>query len=247
MVFSLKNRKVLLTGATGGIGQAIARLLHSQGASIVLVGRSKEKLEALCKSLGDSRALFLTCDMDDSQALGSLIQEAEAKLGGLDTLINNAGTTKDGLMVRMKTQDFESVLSVNLKAPFILMQNALKTMMKERFGRIINISSVVGFTGNPGQANYTASKAGLVAMSKTVALEMASRGITVNCIAPGYIQTPMTDAINEDQKKALLQHIPLKEIGKPEDIAYGVLYLASNEAHYVTGQTLHINGGMFML
>lgn len=245
-MFNLSGKAALVTGATGGIGRAIAIALHGAGAKVALSGTRVEPLEALAAELGEN-AVALPCNLGDAEELGGLIARAEAALGAVDILVNNAGITRDNLALRLKDEDWDQVLNVNLKAAFKLSQSVIRGMMKRRFGRIINITSIVGVTGNPGQANYAAAKAGLIGMSKSLAQEVASRGITVNCVAPGFIATPMTDVLNDEQKGRLLQNIPLERLGAPEDIAAGVLYLASVEAGYVTGQTLHINGGMAMI
>jgi 3-oxoacyl-[acyl-carrier protein] reductase len=245
-MFKLQGKKAIVTGATGGLGAEIARALHAQGASLVISGTKVDKLEALAKELGD-RVHVIPCDLSSADSTLKLIPEAEAKLGGLDILINNAGVTQDGLMLRMSDEQWSKVIEVNLTAIFRLSREAIKGMVKRRGGRIINITSIVGVTGNPGQANYAASKAGLIGFSKSLASEIASRGITVNCIAPGFISSAMTDALNEKQKENILKAIPQGDIGLPQDIAAGVVYLASDEAKYVTGQTLHINGGMTMI
>lgn len=245
-MFGLKDKKALVTGATGGLGAEIARALHKQGASIVISGTRKEKLDALAKELGD-RVHVIPCDLSSPESTTKLIPEAEAVLGGLDILVNNAGLTQDGLMLRMSDDQWSKVIEVNLSSVFRLSREAIKGMMKRRVGRIINITSIVGVTGNAGQVNYAASKAGLIGLSKSLAAEVASRGITVNCIAPGFIESPMTDVLNDKQREKILSEIPQGEIGSPQDIAAGVVYLASDEAKYVTGQTLHINGGMAMI
>lgn len=245
-MFELKGKKALVTGATGGLGAEIARALHSQGAHVALSGTRKEKLEALAKELGE-RTTILPCDLSNIESTQKLISEAEAELGGLDILVNNAGLTQDGLMLRMSNDQWSKVIEVNLSSAFRLSREAIKGMMKQRAGRIINITSVVGVTGNAGQANYAASKAGLIGLSKSLAAEVATRGITVNCIAPGFIESPMTDVLNEKQREKILGEIPRGEIGSPLDIAAAVVYLASDEAKYMTGQTLHINGGMTMV
>ncbi len=245
-MFDLSGKGALVTGASGGIGKAIAKALHAQGATVALSGTRREALEALAQELGD-RAFVTPCNLGDAEQVGSLIGAAESALGSLDILVNNAGITRDNLALRLKDDDWDSVLSVNLKSAFKLSQGAIRGMMKRRFGRIINITSIVGVTGNPGQANYAAAKAGIIGMSKSLAQEVASRGITVNCVAPGFIATPMTEALTDDQKAKLLQKIPVERLGSVEDIASGVVYLASPEAAYVTGQTLHINGGMAMI
>lgn len=245
-MFDLTQQRALVTGATGGIGQAIAQALVHQGARVIITGRRQEALDALADQLGPN-CHGIACAFDQADALEGLVDKAEEKWGGLDILVNNAGITRDGLALRMKDDDFMAVLETNLKAPFILIRRALKKMMKQRHGRIINMGSVVGYTGNPGQANYCASKMGLVGMSKALAKEVASRGITVNCIAPGFIETPMTEVLNEEQRQAIMASIPLGAMGHPDDIAGAVVYLASAAGRYVTGQTLHVNGGMAMV
>lgn len=246
-MFDLTGKTALVTGATGGIGGAIATVLHKAGATVGLSGRNTEKLEALARTLGD-RCAVLTADLSTGEAVRELILRAEEQLGGqIDILVNNAGLTRDGLSMRMKEDDWRDVIDVNLTAPFQLAQAVQRGMMKRKFGRIINISSVVGVTGNPGQCNYVASKAGMIGWSKAMAAEVASRGITVNCIAPGFIATAMTDALNDDQKSAINAKIPAGKMGGPDDIAAAALYLASDESGYVTGQTVHVNGGMAMI
>ena len=245
-MFDLKGKKALITGTTGGLGAEIARALHKQGVHLVISGTRKEKLEELAKELGD-HVTVIPCDLSHAESTQKLVSESEAALGGLDILVNNAGLTQDGLMLRMSDEQWSKVIEVNLSSAFRLSRDAIKGMMKRRTGRIINITSVVGITGNAGQANYAASKAGLIGLSKSLAAEVATRGITVNCIAPGFIKSPMTDVLNEKQREKILGEIPQGEIGSPLDIAAGVVYLASDEAKYVTGQTLHINGGMIMV
>ena len=246
-MFDLTGKAALVTGASGGIGGAIARALHGQGATVTLSGTRAEALEQLRASLGE-RAHVVAARMDDPADIDRLAKEAEAAMGGkLDILVNNAGITRDNISMRMKDEEWEKVLQVNLTGTFRLTRAAMRGMMKRRFGRVINITSIVGVTGNPGQANYAAAKAGLIGMSKSLAQELASRGITVNCLAPGFIATPMTDVLTDDQKKAILGRVPADRLGTPEEIAAGVVYLASDEAAYVTGQTLHINGGMAMI
>ncbi|MCT8267567.1 MULTISPECIES: 3-oxoacyl-[acyl-carrier-protein] reductase [Afifella] len=245
-MFSLEGKRALVTGASGGIGGAIARGLHAQGATVALSGTREEPLNALAAELGD-RAHVLLANLSDTAAVDGLIGEAEKAMGGLDILVNNAGLTRDGLAMRMKDADWEIVLKVNLEAAFRLSRAALKGMMRQRAGRIINITSVVGVTGNAGQANYAASKAGLIGMSKALAQEVASRGITVNCIAPGFISSAMTDQLNEKQREGIMSSIPAGRLGSGEDIAAAAVFLASQEAGYVTGQTLHVNGGMAMI
>lgn len=245
-MFNLHGKKALVTGATGGLGAEIARALYHQGASVVLSGTRKEKLEALAKELGE-RAYVIPCDLSNPEETQRLIPKAEAALGGLDILVNNAGLTQDGLMLRMSDDQWSKVIEVNLSSCFRLSRDAIKGMMKQRAGRIINITSIVGVTGNAGQANYAASKAGLIGLSKSLAAEVATRGITVNCIAPGFIESPMTSVLNDKQRENILSAIPQGAIGAPQDIAASVVYLASDEAKYVTGQTLHVNGGMTMV
>ena len=245
-MFDLTAKHALVTGASGGIGGAIARALHGQGATVALSGTRTDALQTLASELGD-RAHVTPCDLSDAKAVEALVATAQEAMGGLDILVNNAGLTRDGLAMRMKDEDWQSVLDVNLSAGFRLSRAALKTMMRQRWGRIIGITSVVGVTGNPGQANYAASKAGMIAMTKSIAAEVAGRGITLNCVAPGFITSPMTDALNDKQKAAIIERVPAGRIGAPEDIGAGVVYLASDEAAYVTGQTLHINGGMAMI
>ena len=245
MMFDLNGMTALVTGASGGLGSSIARALSAQGARLALSGSNAGKLEAFAKELGGEH-VALVCDLSDAAAVDGLVPRAVEALGKLDILVNNAGITRDNLTMRMKDDEFSSVIQVNLEAAFRLMRSACKPMMRARFGRIISVTSVVGVTGNPGQANYVASKAGLIGMSKAVAQEVASRGITVNCIAPGFMTSAMTEALNEAQKAAILSRIPAGAMGTGEDIGAGVVYLASREAGYVTGQTLHVNGGMAM-
>ena len=245
-MFDLTGKTALVTGASGGIGRAVAKALHAQGATVTLHGTRKEVLEDLAAELKE-RAHVLTCNFSDTEAVEKLVPDAEAAMGQLDILVNNAGITRDGLILRMKDQDFWDVIGVNLGTAFRLSRAAVKGMMKRRFGRIINISSVVGVTGNPGQVNYVASKAGLIGMTKSLAQEVASRNITVNAVAPGFIASAMTDALNDDQKKRITDSIPLGRMGAGEDVAGAVAYLASAEASYVTGQTVHVNGGLAMI
>jgi len=246
-MFDLTGKRALVTGATGGLGGEIARLLHKQGAAVALSGTRAEKLELLASELGD-RTAVTACNLSDGDAVDALPGQAAEALGGpIDILIANAGITKDGLLMRMKQEDFDAVIKINLESYFRLAKACLRPMMKARSGRIIGITSIVGVTGNPGQTNYAASKAGMIGFSKSLAQEVASRGITVNCIAPGFIRSPMTDALNDTQKEATLARIPAAKLGEGSDIAAGALYLASDEGAYVTGQTLHINGGMAMI
>ncbi len=245
-MFDLSGRRALVTGASGGIGAAIARGLHAQGAAVALSGTREPVLEELAGELGD-RTMVAVCNLSDPDAVNDLVPQVSEALGGLDILVNNAGLTRDGLAMRMKDEDWQAVLDVNLTAGFRLSRAALRGMTRARFGRIVCITSVVGITGNPGQANYAASKAGLIGMSKSLAAEVASRGVTVNCVAPGFIETAMTTALNDKQKEALLPRIPAGCMGSPEDVAAAVVYLASDEARYMTGQTLHVNGGMAMI
>jgi 3-oxoacyl-[acyl-carrier protein] reductase len=242
----LAGKKALVTGASGGIGGAIAKALVAAGADIVISGTRQEALQALNDELG-GKAKIITCNLTDAAAVDALPAQAEAALGGLDILVCNAGVTKDTLAMRMKDEDFDSVIAINLRSTFQLNRAVLKPFMKQRAGRIINISSVVAVMGNPGQANYCASKAGMIGMSKSLAAEVASRGITVNCVAPGFIKTAMTDKLNEEQQKRITDNIPAQRFGTPEDVAAGVVFLASDAAGYVTGQTLHINGGLLMV
>ncbi|WP_027172829.1 3-oxoacyl-[acyl-carrier-protein] reductase [Methylobacterium sp. 10] len=245
-MFDLTGRKALVTGATGGLGGAIARALHAQGATVAVSGTRAEALDALASELGGERVHALTCNLSDKDAVEALVPAAEAALGGLDILVNNAGITRDNLLLRMKDDEWDAVIAVNLSAAFRLSRAAVKGMMKRRHGRIVNIGSVVGATGNPGQVNYAAAKAGLVGMTKAMAAEVATRNLTVNCIAPGFITSPMTDALNEKQREGILTRVPMNRLGTGEEIAAAAVYLASNEAAYVTGQTLHVNGGMAM-
>ncbi|MBU0778731.1 MAG: 3-oxoacyl-[acyl-carrier protein] reductase [Loktanella salsilacus] len=245
-MFDLTGKTALVTGASGGIGGAIATALHNAGATVGLSGTRVEPLEALAAQLGD-RVHVLPCNLSDAEAVTALPKQAIEAMGSLDILVNNAGITRDNLFMRMSDDEWSSVLDVNLTSTMRLCKGAIRGMMKARWGRIINISSVVGATGNPGQANYAASKAGMVGMSKSIAYEVASRGITVNCVAPGFIATAMTDKLNDDQKGAILGQIPAGRMGEAEEIAAAVLYLSSKEAAYVTGATLHVNGGMAML
>ena len=245
-MFDLSGKSALVTGASGGIGGAIARRLHQAGANVGLSGTRADALEALAAELGE-RCAVLPCDLSDGEAVGALIGQADEALGSVDIVINNAGLTRDNLALRLKDEDWEQVMAVNLTAAFRLSKAALRGMMKRRWGRIVNITSIVGVTGNGGQTNYAASKAGIIGFAKSLAQEVASRNITVNCVAPGFIQTPMTDALDEGQRENLLASIPAGRLGVVDDVAAGVLYLASDEASYVTGQTLHINGGMAMI
>jgi 3-oxoacyl-[acyl-carrier protein] reductase len=245
-MFDLSGKSALVTGASGGIGGAIAKALHAQGATVGLSGTRTEPLEKLKAELGE-RAHVLPADLGDAAAIDALLKSAEGVLGGIDILINNAGLTRDNLAMRMKDEDWQKVIDVNLTAGFRLARGAMRGMMKKRWGRIIGITSVVGVTGNPGQANYAAAKAGMIGMSKSLAQEVASRGITVNCVAPGFIETQMTDVLNEDQKARIMTAIPAGRLGQSGEIAAAVVYLASPEAAYVTGQTIHINGGMAMI
>jgi 3-oxoacyl-[acyl-carrier protein] reductase len=245
-MFDLSGKAALVTGASGGIGGAIARTLHKQGAVVTLSGTRVEALEQLKSALGE-RAHVVAAKLDDTADIDRLARDAEAAMGKIDILVNNAGITSDNISMRMTDEEWNKVLQVNLTGTFRLTRAVMRGMMRRRFGRVINITSVVGVTGNPGQANYAAAKAGLIGMSKSLGQELASRSITVNCVAPGMIATPMTDALSEDQRKAILARIPADRLGTPDEIAAGVVYLASDEAGYVTGQTLHINGGMVMV
>jgi len=245
-MFSLSGKTALITGASGGIGGAIAKALHAQGAVVGLNGRNVEALEKVGAELKD-RYFVLAGSLDTAESADALIKSAEEKMGQVDILVNNAGLTKDGLFMRMKDEDWQAVQDVNLTAPFRLIRAAIRGMMKRRWGRVINITSVVGVTGNPGQANYCASKAGMIGMTKSMAQEVANRGITLNCVAPGFIATAMTEALNDEQKAKINATIPAGAMGTPDDIAAACVYLASDGAKYVTGQTLHVNGGMAMI
>ena len=246
-MFDLTGKCALITGASGGIGGAIARALHAQGAKVVLSGTRAPALEALASELGEG-ASSVVCSLTDPAAVDGLIAAAEAAVGqGIDILVANAGVTRDNLLLRMKDEEWSNVITVNLESYFRLSRAALRGMMKRRYGRIIGITSVVGVTGNPGQANYAASKAGMIGFSKALAQEVASRNLTVNCVAPGFIESPMTDALNEAQKAAILQSVPAGRLGVGADVAAACVYLASDAAAYVTGQTLHVNGGMAMI
>ncbi|MEO1474404.1 MAG: 3-oxoacyl-[acyl-carrier-protein] reductase, partial [Pseudomonadota bacterium] len=244
-MFDLSGKSALVTGASGGIGGAIAEALHGAGATVSLSGTRTGPLKELAAKLGE-RSHVLPCNLSDAEAVAVLPKQAVEAMGSLDILVNNAGVTRDNLFMRMSDEDWDTVMDVNLGATMRLCKGAIRGMMKARWGRIINITSVVGSTGNPGQANYAASKAGTVGLSKSLAYEVASRGITVNCIAPGFISTAMTDKLNDDQKGAILGQVPAGRIGSPEEIGAAVVYLASEEAAYMTGSTLHVNGGMAM-
>ena len=245
-MFDLTGRTALVTGATGGIGGAIARALHAQGASVALSGTKSDRLDALAGELGE-RAHAVRCDLADHAQVEVLVPQAEAALGQVDILVNNAGLTRDNLFMRLKDEEWDDVIAVDLTAAFRLARAAVRGMMRRRFGRIIGIASIVGVTGNAGQGNYAAAKAGMIGMSKALALEVASRGITVNCVAPGFVTTAMTDALTEKQREAALARVPAGRLGVAADIAAAVVYLASAEAAYMTGQTLHVNGGLAMI
>jgi 3-oxoacyl-[acyl-carrier protein] reductase len=244
-VFDLTGKTALITGASGGLGGAIARALHAQGAAVALSGTRREALQALAHEL--KGAHVIPCDLSDASSVDTLVPAAEGALGSLDILVSNAGMTRDSILVRMRDADWDTVLSINLTAAFRLSRAALRGMMKRRFGRLIYITSVVGVRGNPGQGNYAAAKAGVVGMAKSLAAEVASRGITVNCIAPGFIKSPMTDALSDKQRESILASVPAGHLGAGSDVAHAAVYLASQEASYVTGQTLHVNGGMAMI
>jgi 3-oxoacyl-[acyl-carrier protein] reductase len=245
-MFDLNGKKALVTGATGGIGGAIAKALHKQGASVGISGRNTDKLNVLKAELGE-RVFILAADLSSSDGVDALVKSAEEAMGQIDILVNNAGLTRDNLSMRMKDEEWQEVIDVNMTATFKLAKAVQRGMMKRRWGRIINIASIVGVTGNPGQCNYVASKAGMIGWSKAMAQEIASRNITVNCVAPGFIATAMTDALNDDQKAKINATIPMARMGSSEDIAAAAVYLASEEAAYVTGQTVHVNGGMAMI
>ncbi|MBU3730744.1 MAG: 3-oxoacyl-[acyl-carrier-protein] reductase [Beijerinckiaceae bacterium] len=245
-MFNLTGKFALVTGATGGIGGAVAKALHAQGATVGISGTRREALESLAGELG-GRVHVLPANLSEAESVEGLIPAAEAAMGQVDILVNNAGVTRDNIFMRMKDEEWETVLRVNLEGAFRLSRSVIKGMMKRRWGRIISVTSVIGTTGNAGQANYAASKAGLIGMSKSIAQEVASRNITVNCIAPGFIATPMTDVLNDKQREGILAKVPMARLGTPEDIASAAVYLASEEAAYLTGQTLHINGGMAMI
>ncbi len=245
-MFDLTGRRALVTGASGGIGAAAARALHAQGATLALAARRADALQALADELGE-RVHVTPCDLADPASVDALPKAAAEAMGGVDILVNNAGVTRDNLFMRMSDAEWDSVIAVNLTAAFRLARGCLRGMMKARWGRVVSVTSIVGTTGNPGQGNYAASKAGLVGMSKSLAAEVASRGVTVNCVAPGFIATAMTDALADAQKEKLLTAIPAGRMGSPEEIAAAVVYLSSDEARYVTGQTLHVNGGMAMI
>jgi 3-oxoacyl-[acyl-carrier protein] reductase len=247
IMFSLQGKTALVTGASGGIGAAVAKALHAAGATVGISGTRAAVLEDLKTAMGGERVFVLPCNLSSPEDVEKLIPAAEAAMGGLDILVNNAGITRDGLAMRMKDEDWQAVLDVNLTANFRLARAAMRGMMKKRWGRIVNVTSVVGVTGNPGQANYVASKAALIGLSKTLAQELASRNVTVNCVAPGFIATPMTDVLNDKQREVILGRIPAGRMGSPEDIAAAVIFLSSEEANYVTGHTLHVNGGMAMV
>jgi 3-oxoacyl-[acyl-carrier protein] reductase len=245
-VFDLKGRSALVTGASGGLGGAIAKALHRQGAKVALSGTRHEALDALAAELGEG-AVVVPADLGDAKSVEALVPAAEAALGAVDILVNNAGVTRDNLFLRMKDEEWDQVLAVNLTASFRLARACVKGMMRRRYGRIIGITSVVGVIGNPGQGNYVAAKAGMIGMSKALAAEVASRDITANCVAPGFIKSPMTDALNDKQRETILAKVPMGRLGDGAEVAAAVVYLASAEAAYVTGQTLHVNGGMAMI
>ena len=245
-MFALADKKVVVTGASGGIGGAIARAMHEQGATVALAGRNREALDALATDLGE-RCHVIVGELNDRAAADAMLAAASDAMDGIDVLVNNAGLTRDNLAMRIKDEDWQAVIDVNLTATFRLSRAVLRGMMKARWGRIINVTSIVGVTGNPGQTNYAASKAGIIGMSKSLAGEVATRGITVNCIAPGFIATDMTESLSDDQKDKLVGAVPAGRLGTPEDVAACAVFLASDEAAYVTGQTLHVNGGMAMI
>ncbi|MDB5599505.1 MAG: 3-oxoacyl-[acyl-carrier-protein] reductase FabG [Xanthobacteraceae bacterium] len=245
-MFDLTGKTALVTGATGGIGEAVARALHARGATVAVSGTRQEKLDALAADLKE-RTHVLACNLGDKAEVDALVGKAEAAMGQLDILVNNAGINRDNIFVRMRDEEWDEVLAIDLTAGFRLTRAAMRGMMKRRHGRVISITSVVGTTGNPGQANYAAAKAGMAGMTKALAQEVATRGVTVNCIAPGMIETAMTEALNDKQRETILGRIPMGRLGTPAEVAAAVVYLASGEASYVTGQTLHVNGGMVMV
>lgn len=245
-MFDLSGKTALVTGATGGIGGAIAKALHAQGATVALSGTRREALDALATELG-ARVHVMPCNLGNTEEVEKLVPDVEEAMGPLDILVNNAGITRDNIFMRLTDEAWDQVIAVNLTSSFRLARAAVRGMMRRRSGRIISITSIVGVTGNAGQGNYAAAKAGLIGMSKSLAQEVASRGVTVNCVAPGFIATPMTDALNEKQRESILKAVPAAKLGTPDDIAGACVYLASNEAGYVTGQTLHVNGGMAMI
>jgi 3-oxoacyl-[acyl-carrier protein] reductase len=245
-MFELTGKTALVTGATGGLGGSIARALHKQGATVAISGTRKDALETLAGELKE-RVHVLPCDLSNKDQVEALVPQAEAAMEKLDILVANAGITKDNLFVQLRDEDWDTVININLTATFRLSRAAMKTMMRRRHGRIIGITSVVGVTGNPGQGNYTAAKAGMIGMMKSIAKEYAKRGVTANCVAPGFVATPMTDKLNDKQREAIMTMVPANRLGTPDDIAAAVVYLASDEAAYVTGQTLHVNGGMAMI
>lgn len=245
-MFDLTGKTALVTGASGGLGGAIARALHGQGATVALSGTRREVLDGLAVELGDRTHVF-RCNLADKDEVESLVPKAEEAMGQLDILVANAGITRDNLFVQLRDEDWEQVINVNLTATFRLARAAVRGMMRRRYGRVIGITSVVGVTGNPGQGNYAATKAGMIGMMKSIAAEYAKRGVTANCVAPGFVATPMTDKLNDKQREAILGRVPAGRLGAPADVAAAVVYLASAEASYVTGQTLHVNGGMAMI
>ncbi len=245
-MFNLNGKCALITGASGGLGSSIARALHESGAKVALSGTRVDPLESLAAELGEG-AFVVPANLSDPDSVAALPKAAEEAMGQVDILVNNAGITRDNIAMRMKDEEWDDVMQVNLKSAFKLTQGLMRGMMKRRWGRVINITSIVGVTGNPGQANYAASKAGMIGMTKSLAQELASRNITINCIAPGFIESPMTDVLTDDQKSSLLLNVPMKRLGVGIEIAAGAVYLASDEAAYITGQTLHINGGMAMI
>ena len=248
MKIDLSNKRALVTGATGGIGAAITIALLNAGAEVVVTGTRVEKLAEMESKLGSlGKIVPIPCNLGNPKDITGLVSQVSSLDGGIDILVNNAGITRDGLLLRMDEQDWQAVLDINLKAVMVITKGLLRNMLKKRWGRIINITSVVGSTGNPGQANYAAAKAGLVGFSKSLAQEVANRGITVNCLAPGFIETEMTNKLSEDRKKMLLGNIPMQKMGQPEDISYPTLFLASEQASYITGQSLHVNGGLAMI